>query len=176
MKNMGFGLMRLPQIDDNPENIDQEQLNQMVDLFMENGYNYFDTAYPYHNGLSESAFKKAVVDRYPREDYVVADKLPIFFVHEEEDMEPLFQEQLKRTGLEYFDYYLLHNVCSWNEYAFTKVDSFGYLKRKKEDGKIKKLGISLHDEPKYLERVFADCVVTEIFEAYFLNVSGSLDV
>ena len=153
MKNMGFGLMRLPQYDDNPENIDQEQLNQMVDLFMENGYNYFDTAYPYHNGLSESAFKKAVVDRYPREDFIVADKLPIFFVHEEEDMEPLFQEQLKRTGLEYFDYYLLHNVCSWNEYAFTKVDSFGYLKRKKEAGKIKKLGISLHDEPEYLEKV-----------------------
>ncbi|MBR0472460.1 MAG: aldo/keto reductase [Methanosphaera sp.] len=153
MKKLGFGLMRLPQTDDNPENIDQEQLNQMVDIYMENGYNYFDTAYPYHNGLSETALKKAVVDRYPRESFKIADKLPIFFIHEEKDMQPYFEEQLERCGVEYFDYYMLHNVCSWNEYAFTKVDSFGFLKQKKKEGLVKQIGISLHDEPKYLEKI-----------------------
>ncbi len=153
MNKLGFGLMRLPQLDDNPENIDQEQLEKMVDLYMENGYNYFDTAYPYHNGLSEVSLKKAVVERYPRDSFKIADKLPIFFIHEEKDMQHYFNEQLKRCGIEYFDYYMLHNVCSWNEYAFTKVDSFRFLKEKKEEGLVKKIGISLHDEPEYLEKI-----------------------
>lgn len=83
MKKFGFGMMRLPQIDENPEHIDQEQLNKMIDTYMENGYNYFDTAYPYHNGKSEVAFK-GVVKRYPRESYIISDKFPLFFVKKPE--------------------------------------------------------------------------------------------
>jgi predicted aldo/keto reductase-like oxidoreductase len=84
MKKFGFGMMRLPQIDENPEHIDQEQLNKIIDTYMENGYNYFDTAYPYHNGKSEVAFKEGVVKRYPRESYIISDKFPLFFVKKPE--------------------------------------------------------------------------------------------
>ncbi|WP_455644876.1 aldo/keto reductase [Methanosphaera sp.] len=155
MEKLGFGMMRLPQLDENPEHIDQELLNRMVDSFMKNGFNYFDTAYPYHNGASEKAFKKALVDRYPRESFILADKLPIFFVHKDEDIEPIFNEQLERCGVDYFDYYMLHNLCTWNEYAITDADSFKFIREKKEEGKIRKIGFSFHDEPEYLEKILS---------------------
>ncbi len=154
MKNMGFGMMRLPLTDkDDFKSVDQEQINKMVDTFMEAGFNYFDTAYPYHDGVSEVAFRKAVVERYPRDSFVVADKLPLFLITKYEELEPIFTEQLERTGLEYFDYYLLHNVSGFSEAGFVGVNSFEFALKKKEEGKIKHLGFSTHANAEYIENI-----------------------
>ena len=114
--DLDLGMMRLPILDENDfKSIDYEQVNEMVDVLMENGFNHFDTAYPYHEGLSEVAFRKAVVERYPRDSYTVSDKLPLFSITEESQLEPIFSEQLERTGVEFFDYYLMHNVSGFSQ-------------------------------------------------------------
>ena len=152
MKKMGFGLMRLPQTDkDKPETINQEQVNKMTELFLEKGYTYFDTAYPYHNGKSEIALKEALKNHH-RESYIVADKLPIFAITKEEEVEPIFKEQLERCGVEYFDYYLLHNISPFSEAGYIDVDSYKFLKQQKDAGKIKKLGFSSHGDAMYIEK------------------------
>ena len=154
MKNMGFGMMRLPLTnEDDLKSVDQEQVNEMVDKYMEAGFNYFDTAYPYHDGISEVALRKAVVERYPRDSFVVADKLPLFLITKEEQLEPIFTEQLERTGLDYFDYYLLHNVSGFSEAGFVGVNSFEFALKKKEEGKIKHLGFSSHANAEYIENI-----------------------
>ena len=90
---MGFGMMRLPQLDENDfSSVDFEQVKKMVDVYMENGFNYFDTAYAYHDGASEVALRKAVVERYPRDSFVIADKMPTFLITEESQVEPIFKE------------------------------------------------------------------------------------
>lgn len=111
MKKFGFGAMRLPVTEaDNPKSIDQEQLNLMVDRFMENGFTYFDTAYPYHEQMSEIAIRKALVERYDRDSFVLADKMPTVLVKSADEYPRYFEEQLEKCGVEYFDYYLLHNM------------------------------------------------------------------
>ena len=153
-KKFGFGLMRLPLKDENDfESVDIEQLKKMVDLFMDKGYNYFDTAYPYHMGKSEEAIKKTLVERYPREEFLLADKLPLFFIEKKEDLERIFTEQLERCGVEYFDYYLLHNLSNWTKKAYTDIDSFAFVRNLKKEGKIKHLGISFHDNAKLLDKI-----------------------
>ncbi|MBQ4066434.1 MAG: aldo/keto reductase, partial [Clostridia bacterium] len=109
MKKLGFGLMRLPIIDpaDN-KTIDIERTKAMADRFMSEGFTYFDTAAPYHQGESEAAFRKAVAERYPRDSYVLTDKLSLFKIEKKEDMPSFFDGQLKKLGVEYLDYYLLH--------------------------------------------------------------------
>ena len=117
MKNMGIGMMRLPQLDENDfSSVDFEQVKKMADVYMENGFNYFDTAYAYHDGASEVALRKAVVERYPRDSFVIADKMPTFLITEESQVEPIFKEQLERCGVDYFDYYMVHNVSSFSEF------------------------------------------------------------
>ena len=147
-----MGLMRLPLLDENDErSINQEEVNQMVDAYMERGYNYFDTGYRYHDYLSEIAFRKAVVERYPREDYIIADKFPIAIIEEEGDLERIFNEQLEKCGLNYFDYYMLHNVNVYTRKAAEKVNAFQFILDKKAEGKIKHIGISFHDKAKLLK-------------------------
>ena len=154
MKKLAFGMMRLPKLDENDDStVDFEQVNKMADLFLEKDFIYFDTAYPYHMGNSEVAFRKAVVERYPRDSYVVADKLPLFIITSEDQLEPIFSEQLERTGLDYFDYYLLHNVSGFSEVGFLDVDSFAFANKKKEEGKIKHLGLSTHANAEYLDNI-----------------------
>lgn len=154
MKKLGFGLMRLPLLDkNNKSSINQEQFNKMVDYFMENGFNYFDTAYTYLDGNSEIAFKKAVVERYPRESFLIADKLPIFDLKSTQHMYEIFDKQLERCGVNYFDYYMLHNISTKHEEKYTKIDSFKFIKDKKKEGKIKHIGISCHDSPEFLENI-----------------------
>lgn len=154
MKKLAFGMMRLPTLDENDEaSVDYEQVNEMADLFLEKGFTYFDTAYPYHMGNSEVAFRKAVVERYPRESYAVADKLPLFSITSEDQLEPIFSEQLERTGVDYFDYYLMHNVSGFSEAGFLDVDSFSFVNQKKEEGKIKHLGLSTHANAEYLDNI-----------------------
>lgn len=153
MTTLGFGFMRLPTKNDSNTDIDYDELNKMVDKYMESGFNYFDTGYHYHDGVSEVALRKSVVERYPRESIIIADKMPIYAHPKEEDLEPIFQNQLERCGVEYFDYYLVHNVCKFSESSFVDVDSFGFVKQKLDEGLIKHMGISFHDTPEMLEDV-----------------------
>ena len=154
MRNLALGMMRLPVLDENDfSSIDYEQVKEMVDLCMENGINHFDTAYPYHEGLSEVAFRKCVVERYPRDSFTVADKLPLFSITEESQLEPIFQEQLERCGVEYFDYYLMHNVSGFSEPGWIDVDSFSFANRKKEEGYIRHLGLSTHANAEFLDNI-----------------------
>ena len=154
MKKLAFGLMRLPLFDEEDEaSVDFDHVIKMVDLFLERGFTYFDTGYMYHEYTSESIFKKTVVERYPRESYVISDKLPLFLIESEDQLEPIFAEQLERTGVEYFDYYLMHNVSSFSETGFLDVNSFEYVKRKKKEGKIKHLGLSSHANAEYLDNI-----------------------
>lgn len=109
MKNLGFGMMRLPVIS-GPTDFDYKQLNDMVDAFLDAGYTYFDTSFVYHDGKSEEAVRKALVERHPRDSYTVATKFPTFMEIPEEKIEETFQSQLDHLGVEYVDYYLLHNI------------------------------------------------------------------
>ena len=154
MANLGFGMMRLPLLEeDNFANIDYEQVNQMVDAFMDAGFNHFDTAYIYHENLGEDAFKKCVAVRYPRESFKIATKLPLFVITEESQLEPIFAEQLENCGVEYFDYYMLHNVSGFTETAWKNVDLYSFIQKKKEEGFIKHIGISTHGNAEFLEEI-----------------------
>ncbi len=151
---LGFGCMRLPTLENGE--IDIEQVKQMVDTALENGVNYFDTAYLYHNGESETAMKTALVQRHPREKYFLADKLPMWKVECAEDMEKIFNHQLEKTGAGYFDYYLLHAL---NKDTIKKVREFGaveFVKRKQAEGKIGKIGFSYHDDTETLADFIGD--------------------
>lgn len=160
---LGFGMMRLPVKDNAPAEIDFEQLNPMVDAFMAAGYNYFDTSYVYHNGKSENAVRRAVVERYPREQFLVATKFPTFALQSEDQIEPIFTEQLERLGVDYIDYYMLHNVQT---VLYDGIDGkggvigatniFDHLKGWKENGKAKHIGISFHSSAKLLDRILSE--------------------
>lgn len=157
MKKLGFGAMRLPLKDVNDKtSIDQETLNKMVDIFMETGFTYFDTAYLYHDEMSEAALKKALVDRYPRESFVFADKMPTVIVKSSEDYEKFFATQLERTGVGYFDYYLMHNMGKDRYKATVEFSGFEFALKKKEEGKIRHLGFSFHDDAKTLDRILTE--------------------
>mgnify|MGYP003294587023 CR=1 FL=1 len=158
MIDFGFGFMRLPQLDENDESsVDIELVKKMVDKYMESSFNYFDLGFDYHEGMCEVAFKEAVVDRFPRESYVVADKLPIYNMPKTEDkFEEYFTKQIERTGLEYFDYYMLHNATGWTDNGFKNLDSFKFLRELKEAGKIKHIGISTHDDADFLEEILSE--------------------
>lgn len=154
VSKLGFGLMRLPLLnEEDQESVDVKTLEKMVDSYMDAGFNYFDTAYPYHFGKSEISIKETLVNRYPREDFFLADKMPLFFLEKEEQLEEFFNEQLERCGVDYFDYYLLHNVSTWTKNAFENIDSFKFIEDKKAEGKIKHIGFSFHDNAELLEEV-----------------------
>lgn len=151
---LGMGMMRLPLIDENDfTSIDYEQVNKMVDTYMDAGFNHFDTAYIYHEGKSENAFKKSVVERYPRDAYKIATKMPLFIISEESQLEPIFAEQLENCGVDYFDYYMLHNVSGFTETAWKNVDLYSFIKNKKEEGFIKHIGLSTHGNAEFLEEI-----------------------
>ncbi|WP_458404385.1 aldo/keto reductase [Methanobrevibacter sp.] len=157
MANLGFGMMRLPLLDENDfTSIDVEQVNEMVDVFMENGFNHFDTAFVYHEGVGEKTFKECVVDRYPRESFKIATKLPLFVITEESQLEPIFAQQLENCGVDYFDYFMLHNVSGFTENAWKNVDLYSFIERKKEEGYIKHIGISTHGNAEFLEEILFD--------------------
>lgn len=151
---LGMGMMRLPLIDENDfTSIDYEQVNKMVDTYMDAGFNHFDTAYIYHEGKSENAFKKSVVERYPRDAYKIATKMPLFIISEESQLEPIFAEQLENCGVDYFDYYMLHNVSGFTETAWKNVDLYSFIKNKKEEGFIMHIGLSTHGNAEFLEEI-----------------------
>ena len=162
MKNLGFGMMRLPVIS-GPTDFDYQQLNDMVDAFLEAGYTYFDTSFVYHDGKSEEATRKALVERHPRDSFTVATKFPTFMLIPEEKIEETFQSQLDHLGVDYVDYYLLHNIQNvyYDGYdgkggIVKTTHLFDHAKKWKEDGKIRHLGISFHSSAKLLDRVLTE--------------------
>lgn len=154
MKKLGFGCMRLPLIDKKDDStVDIEQTKTMVDEYIKEGFNYFDTAYMYHKSKSECFMKEALVKRYPRESYYLADKMPVGMLKTAEDTDRIFLDQKEKCGIEYFDYYLLHCLDTEN---FKKAEKFGvfeYLSYKKEKGEIKVLGFSFHDTADVLDKI-----------------------
>ncbi len=150
MKKLGFGLMRLPM---HGEDVDIEQTKEMVDLFMEKGFTYFDTAWGYLDGKSEEAAKEALVDRYPRESFQLATKLPAWCASTEEEAKAMFETSLQRTGAGYFDYFLLHNLGDNRTKPFDDFHIWDFLAQKKEEGYIKHLGFSMHDRADKLDEV-----------------------
>lgn len=160
MKKLGFGMMRLPMPDAKVQDkVDFEQVCTMVDTFLERGFTYFDTAYMYHGGISEHVVRQAVVERHPRESFTVADKMPMMRFKEndtEQEQARIFDEQLAKCGVEYFDYYLLHNLNS-RDYPTTKrLNTFQFLLQKKADGKIRHLGFSFHDKADLLDQILTE--------------------
>lgn len=155
-KNFGFGFMRLPLLDQQDQtSFDFETLNKMVDTFLEKGFTYFDTAYVYHGFKSEEAIRESLVKRHQRDDFELATKMPMREFHSTEEMEQIFDEQLDKCGVAYFDYYLLHNIgIGLNSYQkASEFDSFGFGQRKKQEGKIRNFGISFHDTPESLDEI-----------------------
>ncbi len=156
-KKLGFGFMRLPLTDpEDPKSIDLPLVSQMVDLFMSQGFRYFDTAYPYHGECSEEAVRQCLVERYPRESYLLADKMPILRVKEPADYEFYFQEKLRRCGVSYFDVYLLHNLGRDRYPNAQRFGAFSYLKKLKDQGLVRCIGFSYHDDADTLDRILTD--------------------
>lgn len=144
---LGLGTMRLPceteqKRESNP-NIDYEKAQKLVDLAYKNGVNYYDTAYMYHCGKSEKFIGHAL-KKYPRNTYFIADKLPIWMCDTKEDMQRIFANQLERTGMEYFDFYLLHSLDKENFEKCEKLGAYDFIKQKQKEGKIKYIGFSFH--------------------------------
>ena len=151
-KKLGFGLMRLPK---KGLSTDVEQTKQMVDLFLEAGFTYFDTAFVYPG--SEAATKAALVDRYPRDSYTLATKMNAGIPGLTEKMvKNEFATSLKRTGAEYFDYYLLHALSKGNVKKYDKFDIWGFVKEKKAQGQVKHYGFSFHDQPELLDQLLTE--------------------
>lgn len=153
-KKLGFGFMRLPiNNPENPTDIDMEQVNEMVDTFLERGFTYFDTAYMYHNFKSEVALREALVKRHDRNSFTVATKMPTMFLEKKEDQERIFNEQLEKCGVEYFDYYLLHNLGVSHYEIAKNMDSYAFIQKKKAEGKVKNIGFSFHDTADLLDEI-----------------------
>lgn len=152
ISRLAFGTMRLPLRDDG--SIDQEQVNKMTDYAMEHGVNYYDTAYPYHEGKSEIAIGKALA-KYPRESFKLATKFPGHQFMKKYDCDGIFNEQLKKCGVDHFDFYLLHNIYE-NSFPTYKNKDYGivdYFVKQKKLGRIKHLGFSTHVRTENLEEV-----------------------
>lgn len=156
-KKLGFGLMRLPLTDPNDgASVDIELTRKMVDYFIEQGFTYFDTALMYCNGASEAAVKEALVKRHDRSEYTVATKMHFLFFKDEADREEVFKGQLSKTGVDYFDYYLLHDIGEDSYRIYTDTHSFEWLSEKKAKGIVKQIGFSFHDRAELLDRVLTE--------------------
>lgn len=154
MKKLGFGLMRLPLLNkEDPGAVDIEQVKKMVDLFIEKGFTYFDTAWMYCGFNSEKVVKEALVSRYPRDRFTLATKMHAGFFNTKEEREQVFEQQRVKTGAEYFDYYLLHGISGNSCEKHEKLDSFSWLREKKEQGLVKHMGFSFHDSAQLLDRI-----------------------
>ncbi|MCL2851493.1 MAG: aldo/keto reductase [Defluviitaleaceae bacterium] len=140
---LGFGLMRLPNFG-TYDKIDIEHFKRMADYYMEHGMNYFDTAYGYHDGQSEIAARQAVVERFPRDSFFLADKFPGWYAKKPEDVEKIFNEQLQKCGVEYFDFYMLHALNGKNNAHNVEMKAYEFFKRMKDEGKIRHFGFSFH--------------------------------
>ena len=153
-KKLGFGLMRLPLLDEKDKgSIDVEHMKKMVDTFIDRGFTYFDTAWMYCKFRSENATKEALVDRYPRDSYTLASKLHSAFFNTKEERDVIFNEQRKKTGVDYFDYYLIHDINKESYPKYEELDCFNWIIDKKEQGLVKKIGLSFHATADLLDEI-----------------------
>ena len=160
--SFGFGTMRLPLLDPgDPTSFDFDRIQALFDRFLELGFRYFDTAYTYHGYEGEKAVRKTLVERHPRESFELTTKLPLRDFRDAEDMETIFNEQLQNCGVAYFDHYLLHNMGHNVFPRCVAYDAFGFVRKKKAEGKILDVGMSFHDTPELLEEIlsrYGDCL------------------
>ncbi len=157
MKKLGFGLMRMPQLDKtDAAKVDVEQVKRMVDLFMERGFTYFDTAWMYNGFASEGVAKTALVGRYPRDSFTLATKLHAGFFNSPEDRDKIFDAQLEKTGAGYFDYYLLHGIEGAMLPKYEQFGCFDWLLKKKAQGLVRHAGFSFHDSAELLDKILTD--------------------
>ncbi len=151
---LGFGFLRLPHMEPNdPTDVDLETTKQMVDLYLQRGFRYFDTAYTYLNGKSEEALRLALVQRYPRPDFMIADKLPCSALRNGKKAEDIFAEQLTRCGVDYFDVYLLHGLDGEDAAFAEEQGCFDFLQKLKRTGKVRFTGFSFHDTADVLDHI-----------------------
>ena len=155
LPKLGFGFMRLPEAEapSGGKTIDLEQVKEMVDVFMESGFTYFDTARGYHGGKSEAVLREALVERYPRESFQIASKLPAWASEGAEHSRAMFATSLRETGAGFFDFFLMHNMGENRTKAFDEQGIWDFLFEQKEAGLIRNLGLSFHDNAEALEAV-----------------------
>ena len=163
-KNFGFGCMRLPM---NGEEVDIEQTKRMVDTFLDRGFNYFDTAHGYIQGKSETALKTALTSRYPRDRYILTDKLTDCFFKTQADIRPFFESQLEACGVDYFDFYLMHaqNETSFGHFKACRAYETAF--QLKAEGKVRHVGISFHDRAEVLEQILTEYPQVEAVQIQF---------
>jgi hypothetical protein len=160
-KNFGFGCMRLPM---NGEEVDYGEFTKMVDVFLDNGFNYFDTAHGYLDGKSETALCECLTKRYPRDRYILTDKLTTSYFEKESDIRPFFESQLEICGVEYFDFYLMHAQSKEIFAKFKKCNAYETALALKEEGKIRHFGISFHDKSEILEQILSEYPQVEVVQ------------
>lgn len=163
-KNFGFGCMRLPMKDGE---VDTEEFSRMVDIFLDNGFNYFDTAHGYLDGKSETAIRECLTARYPRDRYILTDKLTSSYFKKEENIRPLFEKQLEACGVDYFDFYLMHSQTAENFEYFKKRRAYETTLQLKEEGKFRHFGISFHDRADVLEQILTEYPQIEVVQIQF---------
>ena len=161
---LGFGCMRLPMKDGT---VDYDEFNKMIDYYMEQGFNYFDTAHGYLDGQSEIAIRECLAKRYPRESYVLTNKLTQPYFKSQDEIKPFFEKQLEWCGVDYFDYYLMHAQDRNTYQHFQKTNAYEECLKLKEEGKIKHLGISFHDTAEMLNKILSEHPEVEIVQIQF---------
>ena len=162
--NFGFGMMRLPMLE---KEVDIRQTKEMVDAFLDAGFNYFDTAHGYISGKSELAIREALTGRYPRDKFILTDKLTDSYFQTEADIEPFFRSQLAACGVDYFDFYLMHAQGSGNFPKFKSCRAYETAFALKEQGLIRHVGISFHDKATVLEQILTEYPQIEVVQIQF---------
>ncbi len=163
-KKLAFGCMRLPMKNGK---VDEPQFCKMVDRFIEEGFNYFDTAHGYIGGQSETAIRSCLTSRYPRESYILTDKLTDSYFNKQEDIRPFFENQLEWCGVDYFDFYLMHAQGAGNYGKFKKCKAYETAFELKAEGKIRHVGISFHDTAEVLEQILTEYPQIEVVQIQF---------
>ena len=163
-KNFGFGCMRLPQ---NDTGIDSGVLCDMIDKFIAAGFNYFDTARPYHGGMSEKMLKACLAERYDRSAYLLANKLSPTFFEKEEEIRPLIEDQLATCGVEYFDFYLMHAMSAERHQKYLDTNAYEIAQQMKREGKLRHVGMSFHDTADALDQILTDRPELEFVQLQF---------
>lgn len=167
-KLLGFGMMRLPKVEkDGKEEIVYDKVSEMVDYFLDHGFNYFDTAHGYHQTFSEVAVNKCLSSRHSRDEYILTNKLTAIYFEKNEDIEPFIMEQLRTCGVEYFDNYLIHSVTKNNYGKYVECEAFEVVKSLKERGFIKHIGMSFHDSAEFLEKILKEHEEIEMVQIQF---------
>lgn len=163
-KNFGFGCMRLPM---NGDQVDIAETTRMVDEFLAQGFNYFDTAHGYIGGKSELALKECLTSRYPREAYSLTDKLTDSYFKTEADIRPFFESQLEACGVDYFDFYLMHAQNADNFKKFKACRAYETAFALKAEGRIRHVGLSFHDRAEVLDQILTEYPQIEVVQIQF---------